>query len=333
MSAIDAVRNITAAQAIRARWRLEGLWERVRLGSPRGIPVADMRLDARHDEVEAFWTAHTVRDEAFRAARESSEYLEWRFAEYPLLREFMALWGQHDGHTVLDYGCGPGNDTTGFLIGSNAARVIGMDVSPRALALCRQRLMLHRVDPDRVRLFLVSDSEPRIPLEDGSVDHVNCGGVLHHTSFPDELLAEFYRVLRPGGTANIMVYGHDSIFVHLYVGYILRLRERRFDGTGLDDAFAACADGGGCPIARAYLVEDFSQMCRAAGLEVDYVGGYLSLDELRWLRHDLDRALASELEEESKGFLSSLTMDSEGMPMHQGKYAGLSGVYRLFKPA
>ena len=47
------------------------------------------------------------------------------FDDYPLFREFAHPWGDHDGEVVLDYGCGPGNDVTGFLLHTKAKRVIG----------------------------------------------------------------------------------------------------------------------------------------------------------------------------------------------------------------
>jgi ubiquinone/menaquinone biosynthesis C-methylase UbiE len=307
--------------------------ENVRLGVPRDIQVLDARSITATGEVEEYWTAHTVRDAAFRTAAESSAYLEWRFAEYPLFREFMELWGDHRGDVVLDYGCGPGNDATGFLTCTEAAQVIALDVSPSALALCRQRLMLHRVDPGRVRLLLISDGDPRLPLGSETVDHVNCGGVLHHVSFPQELLCEFSRVLRPGGTANVMVYGHDSVYVHLFVGYLLQVQGGRFEGESLDEAFEHYADGEGCPIARAYAVEDFTTMCERAGFRVRYMGGYLSTSELQWVREDRDAAIrCRRLSDASRRFLTELTIAADGMPLHRGRHAGLSGVYRLTKP-
>jgi SAM-dependent methyltransferase len=50
-----------------------------------------------------------------------------------------------------------------------------------------------------------ADSED-LPFEDGSFDIVYSYGVLHHTPNTEKALSEAYRVLKPGGTALIMLY-------------------------------------------------------------------------------------------------------------------------------
>jgi SAM-dependent methyltransferase len=106
-----------------------------------------------HTEVEDYWEDHTVNSTPFATRRGSTRYLEWRFDEYPLFREFAGLWGEHHGEVVLDYGCGPGNDVVGFLLHTNAKQVIGMDVSRKALELARRRVALHKIPRERVRLI------------------------------------------------------------------------------------------------------------------------------------------------------------------------------------
>jgi LSD1 subclass zinc finger protein len=51
---------------------------------------------------------------------------------------------------------------------------------------------------------LVGDGT-NIPLVDGAVDTVTCNAVIEHVSNPAELLSEMYRVLAPGGYAQLMV--------------------------------------------------------------------------------------------------------------------------------
>ena len=106
------------------------------------------------------------------------------FEQYPLFREFSGLWGDHDGEVLVDYGCGPGNDLVGFAIHTGARKIIGIDVSPKALGMAAERLALHRVDPTRVELIHKSDASAAIPLADASADYVQSQGVIHHAPTP-----------------------------------------------------------------------------------------------------------------------------------------------------
>ena len=81
----------------------------------------------------------------------------------------MGLWGQHDGETILDFGCGPGNDVVGFLAFSDAAKVVGIDISMKALSLAAQRVALHEIAPERLSLIQGGDAAAPIPLETSSV--------------------------------------------------------------------------------------------------------------------------------------------------------------------
>ena len=57
-------------------------------------------------------------------------------------------------------------------------------------------------DWDTSRIDIVSDITD-IPVEDASFDHVLCSEVFEHIKYPDKALAEFYRILKPGGTVII----------------------------------------------------------------------------------------------------------------------------------
>ncbi len=286
---------------------------------PRGTPVDD------------YWGRHTVNSKPFTSAQESLDYLEWRFGEYPLFREFMGLYGDHTGQTVVDYGCGPGNDVVGYLVYSKA-KVIGIDVSAKALDLARHRIALHGIDPARYQLIRKSDADVSVPLETASVDHIYCEGVLHHTSDPAGILAEFHRVLKPNGTSCIMVYNKDSLFRNLWTAYGKMVLEGAFAGLSLDEAFTRNTDGEECPISRSYGGEEFCSMCREAGFDTEFRGGYLFKFELRYLAEHGAAALSDpRLPQEQRRFLRELTRDVNGFPMYRGKHAGIGGVYWLQK--
>ncbi|GHJ47655.1 hypothetical protein Cs7R123_49970 [Catellatospora sp. TT07R-123] len=105
--------------------------------------------------------------------------------EQPVVRQI--LDGLPVG-TALDAACGTGRH--GAYLAGLGHRIIGVDESPEMLALARARLPeaeLHRAGLDR------------LPLADACVDTVVCGLALAHLPDLGAVLAEFARVLRPGG--------------------------------------------------------------------------------------------------------------------------------------
>jgi ubiquinone/menaquinone biosynthesis C-methylase UbiE len=336
--------------ASRIEWRLRytagkasaatssAFWSLVGALTPKRTPpeVEVLESESRSD-VDLFWGEHTVNSKPFKAAGESERYLAWRSEIYPLFTEFMQLYGSHDDQVVLDYGCGPGNDLVGFALYSRAKEIIGIDISEKALELARQRLALHAVPPERIRLLQSSDTIVTIPLETNSVDYIHCAGVLHHTSHPELLLAEFQRILKPGGEACVMVYNRDSVWLHLFVSYKKLIIENAFPGQSAHEIFHRTvdveADGtGNCPLARCYRAEDFIALCESEGFRAEYVGAYLTDVELKALQEYEGAALTDpQLAEEHKEFLRNLSRDERGYPKYRGMHAGLGGVYRLFK--
>ena len=95
------------------------------------------------------------------------------------------------GRRVADVGCGRGG-TAALLAGRFGAEVVGVDLSPEAIAFCR------RAHPQPSLSFEVGDAE-HLPLEDASCDVVTNLESSH--TYPDmrAFLCEVRRVLRPGG--------------------------------------------------------------------------------------------------------------------------------------
>jgi ubiquinone/menaquinone biosynthesis C-methylase UbiE len=301
------------------------------IGQPEVLPVEELE-STRGNLVDSYWGEHTVNSKPFRTAQDSEKYLQWRFSVYPKFQEFMQLYGNHDDQVVLDYGCGPGNDLLGFALYTRARKILGIDVSQKALQLASQRLALHHVDRDRIELILSSDSLTTVPLNDGSVDYIHSAGVLHHTSNPQSLLVDFYRVLRPNSYACVMVYNCDSLWLHLYTAYERIIVQGAFQGLTAEAAFAKNTDGVNCPIARCYKAEEFASICNRAGFQCEYLGGYLSDVELKSYQKYAKSALReSRLADEHKKFIAGITFDEEGLPKHNGSHAGIGGVYRLYK--
>jgi len=101
------------------------------------------------------------------------------------------LLGDIRGKTVLDLGCGSGENLVPLV--KRGANVIGMDISPDLIELCRRRLSDYGLTAT-----LKAGSAYTTGLPDESVDIVFSMALLHHLDLP-AARAEIWRVLRPGG--------------------------------------------------------------------------------------------------------------------------------------
>jgi ubiquinone/menaquinone biosynthesis C-methylase UbiE len=86
---------------------------------------------------------------------------------------------------ILDAGCGTGLNLRHLPEGS-----VGVDINPRNIALLRQRLPNHTI---------VEGDVEALPFDDASFGTVLCTEVIEHIPDPAAALAEYRRVLQPGG--------------------------------------------------------------------------------------------------------------------------------------
>ncbi|GAA3114990.1 class I SAM-dependent methyltransferase [Streptomyces rectiviolaceus] len=136
------------------------------------------------------FTHHSVVDTHFRACERS--YLD-------LLGRAGVAPGQH----VLDAGCGPGDflPHLGSLVGASG-RVTAIDLAEENVALAARRSGEWQL-PCSVEVHRASLLE--LPYPDDSFDAVWCSNTVQYLD-DDELaaaLAEFSRVVRPGGTVAV----------------------------------------------------------------------------------------------------------------------------------
>ena len=78
------------------------------------------------------------------------------------------------------------------------------------MKIARKRTDLHGIEVE----FLKIDEDLIISLESDSVDLVHSSGVLHHVKEINLALKEIYRVLKPGGSFQVMVYNYSSLWLH-----------------------------------------------------------------------------------------------------------------------
>lgn len=233
-----------------------------------------------------------------------------------------------NGLTVLDFGCGPGHDLVGFSEFSRPSKLIGVDVSSPALERTRERLSLHDFEAE---LFHIDETENVIPIASETVDLVHSSGVFHHVKDLPAALKEISRILKPGGRFQVMVYNYHSVWVHLYVAYILKIKEELFPESTLMEAFRRSTDGPDCPISHCYIPSDFSDIVNQHGFTGGFRGSSISLHELNLLSERFNALMSEELQAEHVEFLLSLSFDGKGLPMFNQNVAGIGAVFEFNK--
>jgi malonyl-CoA O-methyltransferase len=119
---------------------------------------------------------------------------------------------------VFDIGAGTGRLSAALCRRYGAARVVSLDLSLHMLRLARRRTgWLSR----RRQAFVCTDAEC-LPCTDASADLIVSNLVLQWCNDIDRTLAEFRRVLRPGGLLMFTTFGPDT------------LRELRASWEGID---------------------------------------------------------------------------------------------------
>lgn len=120
---------------------------------------------------------------------------------------------------VLDVACGTGDLSAAFLAGG-AQRVVGIDFTVNMLRVAQAK-RAQRAQP----LTYQAGDAMRLPVADSSVDVVSIAFGIRNVAKPEQAMAEFARVLRPGGrlivlefslpTNPLLLAGYNFYFRHV----------------------------------------------------------------------------------------------------------------------
>ena len=155
-------------------------------------------------ENSAFWTelcgSHLAKSIGIEDHSEASlaKFDAWYLDFYPYLEKHIP-GAEVDGKDVLEIGLGYGTISSIFM--RNGARYTGLDIAPGPVEMSHNRSNILQVEANALQ-----GSAKDIPFPDESFDFVVSIWCLHHTGDLPKSLSEVYRVLRPGGSAHIMVY-------------------------------------------------------------------------------------------------------------------------------
>jgi SAM-dependent methyltransferase len=155
---------------------------------------------------------------------------------------------------ILDAGCGVGGGMSGFLADYGA--VVGFDISPIALKFCREK----NIQP------IARASVEQIPFATQTFDLVTSFDVLYERGVKSDAaaLAEFARVLKPGGRLLLRLPAYDWLrgqhdqVIHTARRYTTRKVEVLLNQAGLNVVHLTYANTFLFPLALAKrLLENF----------------------------------------------------------------------------
>jgi SAM-dependent methyltransferase len=95
---------------------------------------------------------------------------------------------------LLDAGCGQGKSFQHLHHVFAPVRLLGVDADPKSLNRSRAEAQHHGLNVE-----LIGSDCAHLQLPDASVDLLFCHQTFHHLVEQEQALAEFYRVLKPGG--------------------------------------------------------------------------------------------------------------------------------------
>lgn len=163
----------------------------------------EAEADRSASEAQKISTENLIADEKnmnryISPPEETCYYLEYSYF----------LLGDIKGKTVLDYGCGDGDNS--LILAKRGANVIGVDISPELLEIAEKRMLANGITTNTK--FLVASAHD-LPIPDESIDIVFGIAILHHLDL-QESSREIFRVLKKGGRAIFQEPVRNSNFVN-----------------------------------------------------------------------------------------------------------------------
>jgi len=197
--------------------------------SPEGIPSGKCELNDWQSANRDFWESNPMRydwkkknsydegsieffheiDRVF--FNEIKAIMPWRKIPFDNLISFGTLKNK----SILEIGVGMGSHAA--LIAPYSKSYTGIDLTEYAFKMTSKRMELSQLHPN---YKIIRMNAEKLDFSDNSFDLVWSWGVIHHSAKTENILNEIHRVLKPGGSAKIMVY-HRGWWNYYFVGFLI----------------------------------------------------------------------------------------------------------------
>ena len=215
-------------------------------------------MTATINEVKKFWNDRPCNVKHSKKEIGTKEYFNEveakKFFVEPHILGF-TNFEQWSGKKVLEIGCGLA--TAGINFASSGADYTGVELSESSLELAKKRFEVY----EQTAKFYSGNAEELssfVPVE--TYDLIYSFGVIHHSPYPEKIIAEIKKYMNENSVLKIMLYAKDS-----WKNYMIE--------SGFDQPEAQY----GCPIAQTYSKQDVVELLEGyevLSIEQDHIFPY-----------------------------------------------------------
>jgi len=227
--------------------------------------------------------SHYVKEEEHYSLQWYLEAEQYRYGVYaPWMAEVMEF-NQHSGERVLELGGGMGTDLVQFA--RHGAIVTDFDLSQGHLAAAKENFRQRGLQAS----FEYGDAES-LPFEEGSFDLVYTNGVIHHIPNTATVVAEIFRILKPGGKVIAMVYAENSLHFWRRLVYDEGVKKDNLLFASMGEIMSREVEisvhGNATPLVKVYTKQNLRSMFKKKGfVDIQILQRQLIKEELHsWMR-------------------------------------------------
>jgi len=176
-------------------------------------------MSQNNSDIKQFWNDQPVGSNFIEYQQDKSFYEKYDAFRYHTESHILIELDDIDfkNKKVLEIGLGQGADSMQII--DRGAIYHGIDLTEESVRRVKERFHLFDKPYKEVR---VANAE-NVPYPENSFDIVYSHGVIHHSPNIERIVAEIYRVLKPGGQAVIMLYHKNSYNYHISISVLRRM--------------------------------------------------------------------------------------------------------------